>query len=813
MTTVAGKDAVVPTPTPLRSVCVITREFPPDTSYGGIARVAHMQARALVDAGVAVHVISLAPDGATRTVLDDGIVVHRIAQPHLQLPADMGYVVAGAWSHAVNERFAQLDALVRFDAVLAQDYHAETLHLARRPELPLVVTLHAPMKVVNVGSGRATTPGQSAFAELEGVALRSADLLLHPTEFVLEGTRLAFGGDLPPVALCPFPLDLARFAVPGRKPWREGVLRVLYVGRLEPLKGPDLALRAVAAARARGVDARITLVGRDVAQSDGSSYRRGVLVPLMAELGLDFGDVRFVEQLAEAGIAQHLRHADVALLPSRIENFHTAAVEALAAGIPVITGARNGLACWVTPEDGLRTLPADDAAVFAAAAAAALADAAWLGTAGARGAACVSEAFEPAAATARLVELVAGAVATKAAAASAAASGAAPAPSPAPAPDPAAPAAPELAIVVLAHNALAYTQRCLRSIVAHTDTAFRVYLVDNASSDGTAAWCAALDPRITVIRSDVNLGVSGGRNAGLAAIEGEPGHIVFLDNDVEVLAGWWRPFHEALLDRPDAGIAGERGVRITVLADSREIEPLADTRVVGCDMVIGFCMFMRAAAVRTIGRFDENMSLFWHDDDDYGMRARRLGWAVLHVPSQRVLHFEHKSSKLVDGIWAAPETPTEMSDRNQAYLAAKWQAQAEAAGATILAHAGELVETPELLRAYTRAVAPGDAATLVIYAPGWDAEELGPALAPALAAAGLDGDEATGHELIALAVPHDAATEIEIAHRIDAVLTQRSPAGTFAALPHADPGDLPLLAEIVARRARSRRSHVLIAAA
>ena len=776
--------------TAIRSICIISREFPPETAYGGIARLAHMQAHALAAAGVAVHVVTLAPDGESRTVLEGGVAVHRVAQPTLSAPADMGYALAGVWSHVVAAKVAELDALVRFDVIQAQDYYAETLHLQRRPETPLVIYLNAPMKVIDQGCGRPTTAGQQALAELEGVALRRADLLLHPTELVLAETLRVFGGGLPQAELIPHQVDVARFAFSGREPWDGGVLRVLFLGRLELLKGPDLALRAIAAARRRGIDARITLVGRDVPQPDGSSYARGVLVPLMHELGLDIESVRFVEEVDERGVAQQLRQAHCALLPSRIENFHTAAVEALAAGLPVITSDRSGLVSWVGPEQGLRPVAIADPDAFAEGAAAALADADWLREAGLRGAAHIPIVFAADDITRRQLAAYAAQVEAKAACA----------------PAPAAPAAePELAVIVLAHNARAFTQRCLHSLLAHTDTAFRVYLVDNASSDGTAEWAGELDPRVTVLRSEVNLGVSGGRNAGLAAIEGNPDYVVFLDNDVELMADWWRPFAEALKCDSEAAIAGEQGIEITVQQNTRDIRPIRESGVVECDMVIGYCMFMRADAVRTIGRFDENMSLFWHDDDDYGMRARNLGWHVLHVPSKRVIHFEHKSSSLVAGIWSAPETPTAMSDCNQAYLAEKWAAQGAAQGAMVLAYADELIEAPELLAAYAQAVSAADGAVLAIYAPDWEPAALAAALEGPIAAAGLDADG--GPELVAYAIPRDADSELAIAHRLDAVLSASAPTGAFAALPHLGGADGELLTEIVRRRARAVAVH------
>jgi len=746
----------------IRSVCLISREYPPETAFGGIASLVEMQARALADAGVIVHVISLSATGVNRRIVQDGVVVHRLAAPHIATPADMPYVAQGAWAAMVAQHFAQLDELIRFDVVEAQDYYGESLHLVRRPGQPLAIRLNALSRVVAERSGRRRSPGERVSDAFELEALTGADLLVAPTQLVLDETRRAVAGVLPPGELLPHQIDPARIGDAGARVARDGgPVRLLFVGRLEPLKGPEYALAAAAAAKRGGLDVHLTLVGRDV---DG--YRAQVLVPLLHELGLDWSDVRFVSQLPADGVGRHLRHADVALLPSAFENFHTAAVEAIGAGVPVICGAQSGLTLWLGPEDGLLPIPLGD--TFADRAAGAIADEQWLESARARGPERVRELFDPATVTQRQLELWDSLRTTDAV--SDTASG------------------PELAIVVLAHNARAFTARCLQSVLAHTDTPFHVYLVDNASTDGTAEWARGLDPRITVIRSEVNLGVSGGRNAGLDAIAGEPEFIVFLDNDVEVGHGWWQPFVTALEDDPQAGIAGERGVRVEMHATGRNIETLYEPGPAPVDIVTGFCMVMRAEAVREIGRFDEELGLFWHDDDDYGLRAGRIGWRVLHVGSGRVAHYEHRSSTLVDGIWNAPETPSTLSDDNQRYLAAKWT-QARLKGtrtSTVVAFADELVETPSLYEAYAARFGEDDDVTLAIYAPSTSPEELQAAIA-------FDG----GPDALLLAVTSDA--EQTIALSADAALTNRplhAPffCGRFGA------GDLDALRRLVDRR-------------
>ena len=763
-------------------ICIISREYPPESAFGGIARAEHIAARALARAGADVHVITYSPRGVFSRAIHDGVVVHRLPAQTPQVPADMHYVVAGAWSLTVANYYAALDSLVGFDVVQAQDYFAETLHLQRRPETAFVVRLHALSGVVSERSGRPRNGGDRGLEALEIAALAQADLLLGPTQQVIDETRRVVGERTPPVRALPLGMDFERFTVNERVREDGDPLRLLFLGRLEPLKNPDFALHAAAAAKKRGLDIELTLVGRDI---DG--YRVGTLIPLMRDLGLDFGDVRFVAQVDEAGVLQHIGASDCAILPSRFENFHMAAVEALACGVPVITSDKSGLSGWLSADDGLLAIPIEDASEFGAKAADAVA-AGWVEQTAARSHQRVRELFDADDVARQQLAVYDELVEHPAQ----------------PAPATGAPG-PKLGIIVLAYNALEYTQRAIKSILQHTDTDFTVYLVDNASTDATPEWASNVDPRVRLLRSEENLGVSGGRNVGIAAaLADNVDRIVFLDNDVEVYSGWWQPFAAALDANPGAAIAGERGVRLHFHADGRNEESLTGPGPLEADMVVGFCMFMSADAVRQIGRFDENLGLFWHDDDDYCLRAKRLGFGVLHVGSGRLIHFEHKSSAEVDGIWESAEAdaPSSMSADNQRYLAAKWRGDQRsegiegARGFVALAFGDELLATPELLAAWSGEFSGSDDATLAIYADGMRADELATRLGSVLAVAGLDDE--SGADL--LLVQGGGGTDAAIAGSVDAVFTRRDPQGTFHAPAHLDDSQLDQLRALAERR-------------
>ena len=137
----------------------------------------------------------------------------------------------------------------------------------------------------------------------------------------------------------------------------------LFVGRIQALKGPDIALGAVILARERLEDMSLVVVG-------GPSGPEGTremesLKRAAADLGPDA--VRFRRPVNHRILADYYRAADVLLVPSRSESFGLVAAEAQAFGLPVVAARRGGLTYVV--EDGGSGLLVDgwDPASYAAA--------------------------------------------------------------------------------------------------------------------------------------------------------------------------------------------------------------------------------------------------------------------------------------------------------------------------------------------------------------------------------------------------------------------------------------------------------------
>jgi D-inositol-3-phosphate glycosyltransferase len=113
---------------------------------------------------------------------------------------------------------------------------------------------------------------------------------------------------------------------------------LLFVGRIQPLKGPDVAIRALEALGRP--QARLLIVGgASGATGDGEVERAHQLVD---ELGLH-DQVEFVEPLPHHILSTYYRAADVVVVPSRSESFGLVALEAAACGTPVVASAVGGL--------------------------------------------------------------------------------------------------------------------------------------------------------------------------------------------------------------------------------------------------------------------------------------------------------------------------------------------------------------------------------------------------------------------------------------------------------------------------------------
>ncbi|WP_460447392.1 D-inositol-3-phosphate glycosyltransferase [Angustibacter aerolatus] len=216
---------------------------------------------------------------------------------------------------------------------------------ADRWQVPLVHTMHTMARVKNLSLADGDTPEPAGREIGESQVVEAADRLVANTGE--EARQLVELYAAPPqkVSVVPPGVDLERFA-PGSRAASRAALGVpetarllLFVGRIQPLKAPDVLVRAAADLLRRRPELRRDLVVAVVGGPSGSGLRRPEsLVRLAHELGV--ADVVRFEPPAGAGrLVDWYRAADAVAVPSHSESFGLVALEAQACGTLVVVAA------------------------------------------------------------------------------------------------------------------------------------------------------------------------------------------------------------------------------------------------------------------------------------------------------------------------------------------------------------------------------------------------------------------------------------------------------------------------------------------
>ncbi|MFZ0324939.1 MAG: D-inositol-3-phosphate glycosyltransferase [Actinomycetes bacterium] len=214
---------------------------------------------------------------------------------------------------------------------------------------PLVHSMHTMAKVKNAWLAEGDTPEPSARVVGEAQVVSSADRLVANTHAEAAQLVELYGASPSRVAVVEPGVDLQVFTAGDqtearrrlRLPLDASVL--LFVGRIQPLKAPDVLVRAAAQMVADRPDRRDSLVVAVVGGPSGSGLAHPEhLEKLASSLGV--GDlVRFAPPAAQPELADWYRAADVTVVPSYNESFGLVAVESQACGTPVVASAVGGL--------------------------------------------------------------------------------------------------------------------------------------------------------------------------------------------------------------------------------------------------------------------------------------------------------------------------------------------------------------------------------------------------------------------------------------------------------------------------------------
>ncbi|MGQ0573124.1 MAG: glycosyltransferase family 4 protein [Pseudonocardia sp.] len=351
-------------------VLILSWEYPP-VVVGGLGRHVHALATELAAGGHDVVVLSRHPagtDAATHPTIDTrvaGVRVLHLAEdpPHLEF----GSRDLVAWTLAMGHAMVRA-ALTLLCCVEPGGWRPEVVHahdwlvahpaitLADALRVPLVATLHA--TEAGRHAGWLSHPLNRQVHSVEWWLAQRADALVTCSSAMRAEVAQLFDLDPVPIAVIHNGIATAGWRVGPRRVaaaqrrWRDGrEPLLLYFGRLEYEKGCHDLVAALPRIRRRHPGTRLLLAG--------TGSQRDALADL-ARFRRVRRSVTFLGHLSDGDLAALLGAVDAAVLPSRYEPFGIVALEAAAAGAPLVASTAGGLGeVVVHGETGLSFAPGD----------------------------------------------------------------------------------------------------------------------------------------------------------------------------------------------------------------------------------------------------------------------------------------------------------------------------------------------------------------------------------------------------------------------------------------------------------------------
>jgi GT2 family glycosyltransferase len=233
-------------------------------------------------------------------------------------------------------------------------------------------------------------------------------------------------------------------------------------------------------------------------------------------------------------------------------------------------------------------------------------------------------------------------------------------------------------IVIPTFNQLNFLKQCIDSIMEYTDVSYEIIVVDNASTDGTAAYLQELGGSVRYRVLENNRGFAGAINVGMMMAKGRT--ILLLNNDTLVTENWLDNLLLCLNSDTGIGmvgpvtnyISGDQQIAVPYV-DIADMHPFARmnnrsdaSRWCRTDRLTGFCLLFRRELLEGIGYFDEGYEIGNFEDDDYNIRVRLLGRSLVMAQDSFIHHFGSVSMK------ALGDRFQEVNDRNHVYFIDKW---------------------------------------------------------------------------------------------------------------------------------------------
>jgi glycosyltransferase involved in cell wall biosynthesis len=363
-------------------ICLLSREYPPDTGFGGIATFARHLAHGLKEIGHDVVVVSLTKDkDKAKVVDDDGVTVHRVESYFPETELGMLALCIPYSRYVINssatlwQKFLQLHKELPFDVVDTPELLAEGFFPALTKVAPLTIRLYTPHSkfiAENLHNVSATFDHQFV-AMVERVAMLNADAITSPSLDLATFVAGDLNCPLEKIKIVMNPIDANQFSPDGErklnsenKDNQAKQVKILFVGRLEERKGIRYLIQSVPAVLKAVPNAHFYIIGNDTNSGKGQKSHLDELKEFIAAANCG-SNITFIDRIPLTDLPAYYRCADICVVPSVYDNSPYSCLEAMSCGRAVIGTTSGGTREYIVDGTSGKLVPAKEVEPLSAA--------------------------------------------------------------------------------------------------------------------------------------------------------------------------------------------------------------------------------------------------------------------------------------------------------------------------------------------------------------------------------------------------------------------------------------------------------------
>ncbi len=344
------------------NILFLSKEYPPETGWGGIGTYIYNIAHALSERGHSVHILSLAykthPEYKEQKTGKGSIHIHRIKPIRFPTPILNHFFFRSLeiikFNLAIILKFKKLLNSEKFDIIEAPEWRSEAFLLSfiKPKGVPLVIKCHSPSVLLNEVYKNLPTLDSRFVDWIERATIRNANLVISPSKNLADIVSEKMGIMINDIDIIPNPLDTDFFSPIPTAYKEKNELKVLFVGRLDRLKGAHIFVKSIPIILKDIPDAIFILIGRDTNTGTNNSSMKTHLENLIPNNIKD--RVSFLGNVERDRLIDYYRESDICVAPSYYENFPNTLLEAMSCGKAVVASNTGGIPEVI--EDGISGL-------------------------------------------------------------------------------------------------------------------------------------------------------------------------------------------------------------------------------------------------------------------------------------------------------------------------------------------------------------------------------------------------------------------------------------------------------------------------